>query len=81
MGIAAGRMASPQSILVSELERRGVLESKIAITLCNNTILSVGCPPRFCIPQIQPCDSPGRIVIYYVVFVIALLLTKPFDCF
>ena len=45
-----------------EVKRRGVQESKISITPNNITLLTVVCPPRWCIQQTQPSVSLGLLV-------------------
>ena len=48
--------------MVSEVKRRVVQENKLSITPSNITLLTVGCPPRWCIRQTQPSVSLGWLV-------------------
>ena len=48
--------------MVSEVMRLGMQESKIFITPSNVTLLTVFCPPRWCIPQTHPRVSLGWLI-------------------
>ena len=48
--------------VVSEVKRWGVQENRISITPNNITLLTVGCPPTWCIMQTQPSISLGCLI-------------------